>query len=93
MDVDSSQSCISAIPAFMYNRKFFPDEDLKGRHIPGIFYNIMKYFKQEGLGSGPFTGTFREFTITDENGQNVDYDDSGPRSATRSLKSLESWLA
>jgi hypothetical protein len=58
MDVDSSQSCISAIPAMMYNCKYFPDVTLSGRSLPGICQNIMKYFTQAGLGSGPFSATF-----------------------------------
>ncbi|KAJ5375386.1 hypothetical protein N7517_007392 [Penicillium concentricum] len=69
MDVDASQNCISAIPAMMYNCKYFPDVTLSGRSLPGICQNIMKYFTQAGLGSGPFSATF-SLEGQSENGPN-----------------------
>ncbi|KAJ5951951.1 chitinase A1 [Penicillium vulpinum] len=69
MDVDSSQNCISAIPAMMYNCKYFPDMTLSGRSLPGVCQNIMKYFTQAGLGSGPFSATF-SLEGQSENGTN-----------------------
>lgn len=60
MDVDSTQTCISTIPAMMYNCKYFPDHVAGGRSIPGICHNIMNYFSQKGLGSGPVSVTYSE---------------------------------
>ncbi|KAJ5375522.1 hypothetical protein N7517_007528 [Penicillium concentricum] len=58
MDVDSSQSCISSIPAVMYNCRYFPDHRVQDRDIPGICRNVLKFFTDEGLGTGPYTATF-----------------------------------
>ncbi|CAG8892967.1 unnamed protein product [Penicillium egyptiacum] len=58
MDVDSSQSCISSIPAVMYNCKYFPDNRVRDREIHGICHNVLKFFTDEGLGTGPLTATF-----------------------------------
>ncbi|PGH27225.1 hypothetical protein AJ80_01182 [Polytolypa hystricis UAMH7299] len=58
MDVDPKQTCVNAVPAMMYNCKYFPDESVAGKQINGICRNIMQYFDTSGLGSGPFHATF-----------------------------------
>ena len=89
MDVDASQSCVNAVPAFMYNCKYFPDETiagLPGRAVPGICRNIMQFFARSGLGSGPFhanwniegsgeRGTNREEVCGDRSGQDFSITD------------------
>lgn len=59
MDVDSQQSCISSIPAMMYNCKFFPDHRVRDRDVPGICRNALQYFTDQGIGTGPFTATYQ----------------------------------
>ncbi|KAF2473995.1 chitinase A1 [Lindgomyces ingoldianus] len=62
MDTDPVVPCMNSIPAFMYNCKFFVDEDLGHWNgpFPGICTNIMNFFTSQGLGSGPFTGSFSD---------------------------------
>jgi hypothetical protein len=55
---DDDPPCVTEIPAVMYNCKYFPDEertlpDGTKKHFTGICSNIMNYFDNEGLGSGP----------------------------------------
>ncbi|KAL2829474.1 hypothetical protein BDW59DRAFT_178440 [Aspergillus cavernicola] len=60
MDVDPSQSCVSAIPAMMYNCRYFPDDVVPAtnKQIGGICRNILEAFSTSGLGSGPFSATY-----------------------------------
>jgi hypothetical protein len=61
MDVDT-ENCITAMPAIMYNCKYFPDRSVFRDHGPqaggtknfiGICNNILNYFATNGLGAGP----------------------------------------
>ncbi|KAL4869532.1 hypothetical protein BDV12DRAFT_196162 [Aspergillus spectabilis] len=54
-----AKPCVNDVPAFMYNCRYFPDEQKDGRIWPGICKNILTHFKNKGIGSGPFEGTFK----------------------------------
>ncbi|EFR03335.1 chitinase A1 [Nannizzia gypsea CBS 118893] len=58
VDVDPVQNCVNSIPAMMYNCKWFPDEHTGSGVFPGICRNILQYFTDNGLGSGPLQATF-----------------------------------
>lgn len=58
IDVDSSQSCVSSIPIVIYNYKYFSDYRVRDKEIYDICYIILKFFINEGLGTGLFRVTF-----------------------------------
>lgn len=73
MDVDAPVTpCITSIPAFFYNCKYFPNDSKSGEIFDGICANILKYFAANGGGNGPLQATYATSGSAD-GGSNREY--------------------